>query len=155
MLQPERELPSIKRILLSFPELVLTAYPPEDLLLRPSIDRRIETALNKIKQAALPACLVIGYPCREQGKLYNSLAVIHGRANASRLTTKQCLPNYQVFDEKRYFEAGNKSCVLTIKGISVAFTICEDLWEAGPMQQAVKDGAQLMINIKRFALSPE
>tara|TARA_R100001143_G_C3360249_1_gene134990 strand:+ start:1850 stop:3472 length:1623 start_codon:yes stop_codon:yes gene_type:complete len=135
-----------KADIIVFPELVLTAYPPEDLLLRPSIDRRIETALNKIKQAALPACLVIGFPCREQGKLYNSLAVIHA-GECLATYHKQCLPNYQVFDEKRYFEAGNKSCVLTIKGISVAFTICEDLWEAGPMQQAVKDGAQLMINI--------
>lgn len=129
-----------------FPELVLTAYPPEDLLLRPSLDKRIAAALQEIKKAELPAYLVIGYPGRVDGKLYNMLGVFHsGQCLATYC--KQCLPNYQVFDEKRYFSAGDEACVLEIKNIPVAFTICEDLWEAGPMQQAKAVGAKLMINI--------
>lgn len=132
--------------LIVFPELVLTAYPPEDLLLRPSIDRRIETALEEIKAANLAAWLVVGHPCREGKKLYNSLSIIHARKCVGRYH-KQCLPNYQVFDEKRYFEAGDTSCVINIKNIPVAFSICEDLWEAGPMAKAVDAGAGLMVNI--------
>src|SRR6056300_749672 len=81
-----------------FPELVLTAYPPEDLLLRPSLDKRISTALDEIKKAKLPAWLVVGYPGRTDGKLYNMLSVFYkGQCLASY--HKQHLPNYQVFDE--------------------------------------------------------
>lgn len=129
-----------------FPELVLTAYPPEDLLLRPSLNKRIAAALQEIQEAELPVYLVVGYPGRVDGKLFNMLGVFHaGQCLATYC--KQCLPNYQVFDEKRYFSAGDKACVLEIKNIPVAFTICEDLWEAGPMQQAKTAGAKLMINI--------
>lgn len=129
-----------------FPELVLTAYPPEDLLLRASLDIRIEDALNKIRAKRFDAYLVIGYPGREAGLLYNMLCVIF-RGEIIATYKKQCLPNYQVFDEKRYFVAGNMPCVIDIKGIPVGFTICEDLWEPGPMAQAATGGAKLMINI--------
>jgi NAD+ synthase (glutamine-hydrolysing) len=129
-----------------FPELVLTAYPPEDLLLRPSIDRRIESALVEIRQAKIPAWLVIGHPSRHNKRLYNSLSVIH-KDQCVALYHKQCLPNYQVFDEKRYFDAGTDTCVLEIMGIPVAFSICEDLWEKEPMKAAARAGAKLMINI--------
>ena len=129
-----------------FPELVLTAYPPEDLLLRESLDIRIENALQRICEAAFDTHLVIGYPGREDGRLYNMLCVIY-RGDVIARYKKQCLPNYQVFDEKRYFEAGNSACVLNIKGIPTAFTICEDLWESGPMAQAANAGARLMVNI--------
>ncbi len=129
-----------------FPELVLTAYPPEDLLLRPSLDIRIGQALAVLCAARLPLVMVIGYPGRVDGQLYNMLAVIR---NGEIIGTyrKQCLPNYQVFDEKRYFLEGNAPLVLDIAGIPVGFTICEDLWEAAPMQQAKAAGARLMINI--------
>jgi NAD+ synthase (glutamine-hydrolysing) len=129
-----------------FPELILTAYPPEDLLLRPSLDKRIAAAIDEIKKAKLPAWLVVGYPGRVEGKLYNMLSVFYdGQCLASY--RKQLLPNYQVFDEKRYFSAGNEACVLEIKNVPVAFSICEDLWEEQPMQQAKQAGAKLMINI--------
>jgi NAD+ synthase (glutamine-hydrolysing) len=129
-----------------FPELVLTAYPPEDLLLRPSLDLRIARALDTLCAAQLPLYMVVGYPGREEGVLYNMLAVIH----AGRIVgtyRKQCLPNYQVFDEKRYFREGHEALVLDIGGIPVGFTICEDLWEAEPMQRTAAAGARLMINI--------
>ncbi len=129
-----------------FPELVLTAYPPEDLLLRPSLDIRISQALETLCAAKLPLCLVIGYPARSEGQLYNMLAVIR---NGEIIGTyrKQCLPNYQVFDEKRYFSRGHEPLVLDIYGLPVGFTICEDLWEQEPMRQAAAAGARLMVNI--------
>jgi NAD+ synthase (glutamine-hydrolysing) len=129
-----------------FPELVLTAYPPEDLLLRPSLDIRIRKALDALCAARLPLYMVIGYPGRIDGQLYNMLAVIRDGAIVGTYR-KQCLPNYQVFDEKRYFREGHEPLVLDVGGIPVGFTICEDLWEAGPMQQAAAAGARLMINI--------
>jgi NAD+ synthase (glutamine-hydrolysing) len=132
--------------LVVFPELVLTAYPPEDLLLRASLDIRIRSALEHIKTQQFDTHLVIGYPGREGEKLYNMLAVIY-RGEIVATYRKQCLPNYQVFDEKRYFHAGQDPCVLDIRGVPVGFTICEDLWEPGPMAQAAAAGARVMISI--------
>ena len=129
-----------------FPELVLTAYPPEDLLLRPSLDIRIAQALQALCAEKFPVCLVIGYPGRIDGHLYNMLAVIKDGVVIGTYC-KQCLPNYQVFDEKRYFKKGHKPLVINIAGIPVAFTICEDLWKNKPMHQARDAGAKLMINI--------
>ena len=132
--------------LIVFPELTLTAYPPEDLLLRPSLKLRIDRAIDAILQADLPIHIVLGFPESIDGKLFNALTVLEG---GSRLATyhKQCLPNYQVFDERRYFHAGDKPCVLQIAGIRLGFTICEDMWEQDPFKQAGDAGADLMINI--------
>jgi len=132
--------------LIVFPELTLTGYPPEDLLIRPSLQARIERALEKILEADLPGYIVVGFPEQVNFSLYNTLALIKGR---DRLATyhKQCLPNYQVFDERRYFNPGNDGCVFQIHGTRVAFTICEDLWELAPIVQAREAGAQLLINI--------
>ncbi len=129
-----------------FPELVLTSYPPEDLLLRASLDIRVESALQAIRDCKFDTHLVIGYPGREQGRLYNMLCVIY-QGNTLTTYKKQILPNYQVFDEKRYFDAGSQACVLNINNIPTGFTICEDLWAPGPMAQAQAAGAKLMINI--------
>ncbi len=129
-----------------FPELALTGYPPEDLLLRASLSIRIEKALQRIRDEKLSAHLVIGYPEREATKLYNSLAIV-GYGESLANYRKQHLPNYQVFDEQRYFEKGSEACVLEIGGQKVAFTICEDMWEHEPVLQARAAGAQLMINI--------
>lgn len=129
-----------------FPELVLTAYPPEDLLLRSSLDLRIESALAGILERKFDTVLVIGYPGREGGKLFNMLAVIYQGEIIARYK-KQILPNYQVFDEKRYFVPGDEACVIGINGVPVGFTVCEDLWETGPMAQAAAAGAKVMINI--------
>ena len=132
--------------LIVFPELTLTGYPPEDLLIRPSLQARIERALEKILEADLPGYIVVGFPEQVNCSLYNTLALINGR---ERLATyhKQCLPNYQVFDERRYFKPGNDGCVFQIHGTRVAFTICEDMWELAPVVQAREAGAQLLINI--------
>jgi len=129
-----------------FPELTLTGYPPEDLLLRPSLDLRIERALADIVNANLPLAVVVGYPKRIEGKLFNMAGVIQeGKLVAEY--AKQCLPNYQVFDEKRYFVAGKQACVFDLKGLPAAVTICEDIWFPEPMAQAKAAGARLMLNL--------
>ncbi|MEQ5837759.1 NAD+ synthase [Marinobacter sp. NFXS9] len=129
-----------------FPELALTGYPPEDLLLRPSLDGRVEEALDRLAAEKLPAALVVGTPVRRAGLLYNAAVVIEqGEHRAAYL--KQQLPNYQVFDEKRYFAAGTEPCVTLIQGVPVGITVCEDIWMDGPVEQAAAAGARLILNL--------
>jgi len=129
-----------------FPELTLTGYPPEDLLLRPGFTMAALRGLERVKQSISGIDVVIGYPIEESGGLYNAAALIrNGKIIGSY--HKQHLPNYSVFDEKRYFVAGQDACVVDIKGIPVALTICEDIWLPSPMQQAADAGAKLMLNL--------
>ncbi|MBL4580919.1 MAG: NAD+ synthase [Gammaproteobacteria bacterium] len=132
--------------IVAYPELALTGYPPEDLLFRPSLTIRIEKALQRIRDENLSAYLVIGYPERVGDKLFNALTIIKNGKQVANYR-KQHLPNYQVFDEQRYFDKGSDVCLLEIAGQKVAFTICEDMWEQEPVMQARAVGAQLMINI--------
>lgn len=129
-----------------FPELALTGYPPEDLLLRPSLARRLESAMARLRAANLPAALVVGYPELEHGELFNSLTVI---ARGERIANyrKQCLPNYQVFDERRYFTAGADKCTVEIAGLTLGFSICEDIWDEAPSAQFGADELDILINI--------
>lgn len=130
-----------------FPELTLSGYPPEDLLLRPSIALRVEQSLQAICAAMSgPAYAVVGYPLREDDRLYNVAGVLHGGEIIAQYR-KQCLPNYQVFDEKRYFVPGDEPCVFDIKGVKVGLSICEDIWEDGPTVKSVAAGAQLLLNL--------
>ncbi|MGA0290156.1 MAG: NAD+ synthase [Pseudohongiellaceae bacterium] len=129
-----------------FPELALTGYPPEDLLLRPSLKLRVEKALQHILQESIDPILVIGFPESTGGAVYNSLLVAKQGEIVAEYR-KQCLPNYQVFDERRYFAAGDRACTLDLKGTRIAFTICEDLWEDEPARQAKNAGAQMLVNI--------
>ena len=121
--------------LVVFPELCLTGYPPEDLLLRPSLDVRVAEALDELLAADLNAAMVIGMPLRERGLLYNAAVVIEGGKMTARYC-KQFPPNYQVFDEKRYFASGDRPCVVDIRGVPVGLTVCEDIWCDGPAPQA-------------------
>ena len=129
-----------------FPELAITGYPPEDLLLRPSLKPRIIKALDRICAADIDAYLVVGYPETTAEGVYNALAVLRGSKVIAGYR-KQHLPNYQVFDERRYFRAGSHPCVIDIAGARMAFTVCEDLWEPEPARQAKEAGAHLLVNI--------
>lgn len=131
-----------------FPELTLTGYPPEDLLLRASLTLRVEKALIRLKQAnqTQQCCWVIGLPFVEEGKLYNgAIALFQGEELIQY--GKQCLPNYQVFDEKRYFSAGSKSGVFRFKQHKIALNICEDIWHDEPLRQAAERGVDLVLNL--------
>ena len=129
-----------------FPELTLCGYPPEDLLLRSSMQRRIEQGLQRLQDEVRGIYLVVGYPWLEDELRYNACAVIADGQLLARYY-KQKLPNYRVFDEKRYFEPGTQPCVVDIKGVAVALSICEDIWLAEPMAQARDAGAQLMLSL--------
>ena len=140
--EQEREQPVI-----IFPELTLSGYPPEDLLLRPSIELRVNQSLEKICAAMTgSAYAIIGYPRREKDHLYNVAGVLH-RGQIICEYRKQCLPNYQVFDEKRYFSPGTGPLVVDIAGVPVGLSICEDIWEEEPTLAAAAAGAELLINI--------
>ena len=129
-----------------FPELCLTGYPPEDLLLRPSLDLRIAEALERLQQTNLEPAMVIGAPVRSGGLLYNAAVVVEKGEIRGRYF-KRCPPNYQVFDEKRYFAEGRGTLVMEFKGVPVGITVCEDIWKDGPLEDAAAAGAQLILNL--------
>lgn len=129
-----------------FPELTLTSYPPEDLLLRAELYHQIDQSLNEIVQYCDDIHVILGYPKRIDNKLYNACSVIH-QHSIVHTYHKQHLPNYGVFDEKRYFVADDHVCVFQIKDIPIALSICEDIWFSGPSEQAKSSGAELIINL--------
>lgn len=129
-----------------FPELALCGYPPEDLLLRSNMQQRIEQAVKELAERVPDIHLVVGYPWQENGCSFNRAAVLAGGRIVATYD-KQRLPNYKVFDEKRYFAAGTEPCVLQIKGVPVALSICEDIWHPEPMRKAREAGARLMLCI--------
>lgn len=129
-----------------FPELSISSYPPEDLLLRPAFNEYILAALDEIVAASKKIHVIIGYPIKQNGNLYNACSLIHN-GKIVKTYYKQHLPNYGVFDEKRYFTAGNETCLFEIKGITAAISICEDIWVPEPIQDAADAGAKIMFNI--------
>ncbi len=135
-----------KADLIIFPELALTAYPPEDLLLRANLYEQIQGALREILPLSENIDMIIGHPEQQGGRLYNACSYLRG-GKIQATYHKQNLPNYAVFDEKRYFTAGAANCLIQLADIPTAITICEDLWEAAPARQAAAQGAELLINI--------
>jgi NAD+ synthase (glutamine-hydrolysing) len=133
-----------------FPELCLTGYPPEDLLLRPSLGLRVEPALAELCAANSALCpdtaWILGYPGASARGLHNKACVIY-RGAIQADYAKQQLPNYQVFDERRYFIPGDSPCVLAFKGIAIGLLICEDLWFPEPIQALKVAGAQLIVSL--------
>ncbi|WP_257280490.1 NAD+ synthase [Endozoicomonas sp. ISHI1] len=131
--------------LVVFPELTLCGYPPEDLLLRPSMVLRIEQAISKLG-VVKGIDLVIGLPAMGAHGLENQAVVLRDGQVMARYA-KQHLPNYQVFDEKRYFMSGHEPCVYECKGVKLALTVCEDLWYPSSAQQAADAGAELVLSL--------
>ncbi len=129
-----------------FPELCICGYPPEDLLLRPEFLADVEAGLARICKQTEGIDLVIGYPWRKEGKLYNAAGVIRGGAVIAEYFKAE-LPNYSVFDEKRYFMPGEAPCVVTIAGVPMGITICEDIWKSSPAAQAAAAGARMILNL--------
>jgi len=132
--------------LLVFPELTITGYPAEDLLLRPGLYRQVDEALLAICGVIKHFDVVLGLPRLKDGKRYNSAVVIRA-GKVIESYDKWELPNYGVFDEQRYFTCGDSSGVFQLKGLSIGLTICEDIWQPEPAKAAVDDGAQLLINL--------
>jgi len=139
--------------LVVFPELTLTGYPPEDLLLRPGLIKRVEKGLVSLKSKIKGVAVLVGHPSGVvRADLYNAASLIaDGQCLASYF--KHHLPNYSVFDEKRYFVEGKEPCVVDYKGIRFGITICEDIWFAGPSAQAVDVGAEIILNLNASPFS--
>lgn len=133
--------------LVIFPELVLTGYPPEDLLLRPGLQKRVDKALHALKQQIKGVMIVVGHPAGKIGHdLYNAASVLmEGQCQLTYY--KQKLPNYSVFDEKRYFVEGRDASIIEIKGFKLGLSICEDIWFDGPTVQAVDAGAEVILTL--------
>ncbi|MDA7990347.1 MAG: NAD+ synthase [Gammaproteobacteria bacterium] len=129
-----------------FPELAVSGYPPEDLLLRGDFLRACARSLAQIKKAARGIDVIVGHPLLEGEKVYNALSLLRG-GKTRALYRKRCLPNYAVFDEKRYFHAGNEACVAEIKGLRAGFCICEDIWRDAAARESAKRGADLLVCI--------
>jgi NAD+ synthase (glutamine-hydrolysing) len=132
--------------LLVLPELVLSGYPPEDLLFHRGFRRRIDDALARLAAAASGIDILAGYPEYTSGTIHNTAAWLRDGACIARYR-KQVLPNYQVFDEKRYFTPGSGPVVVELEGIRIAPLICEDVWHEGPAAAARAAGADLCISL--------
>ena len=132
--------------LLTFPELAITGYPPEDLLLKPQFIEQNRESLTKIMEHSSDIAVVVGF-VDSDGDIYNAAAVLYNRKLVG-VYHKFYLPNYGVFDEDRYFQAGREYPVFIIYGIGIGITICEDMWyEAGPAIVQAYAGARVLLNI--------
>jgi NAD+ synthetase len=127
------------------PELALSGYPPEDLLMRPDFYRACAEQLDAVARAA-PLPIVVGYPEESAGRRYNAASLLAGGRVAATYR-KRRLPNYEVFDEERYFSAGQESCVIDLNGVSCGLVICADVWESGATEAAAQAGAELMLTL--------
>jgi NAD+ synthase (glutamine-hydrolysing) len=128
------------------PELTLAGYPPEDLLFHRGFRHQIGKALERVTSAARGIGVVVGYPEYSGAQIFNSAALLDDGAMLAN-HRKACLPNYRVFDEKRYFEAGAQPTVAPFHGFALGVLICEDIWEPEPAQLARSQGAEILIVI--------
>jgi NAD+ synthase (glutamine-hydrolysing) len=132
--------------LLTFPELAITGYPPEDLLLKPQFIKQNRESLDKIIEHSSGIAIVVGF-VDSDADIYNAAAVLYNKKLIG-IYHKFYLPNYGVFDENRYFQAGKECPVFTIYGIGIGITVCEDIWyETGPATVQASAGARLLVNI--------
>ena len=129
-----------------FPELALTGYPPEDLLLRPHFHVQVEQALQRVVEGSEGIDVILGYPAAQETRLYNACSLIRDREVVTTYH-KRNLPNYGVFDEKRYFSEGEELNLVDTPDFKVALSVCEDLWTEDHIRAAAAAGAELLINI--------
>ncbi|OAI11193.1 NAD+ synthase [Methylomonas lenta] len=129
-----------------FPELCVSGYPPEDLLLRDDFIQHAQHAVDAIAAQVQDIDLVIGYPQRKGSDLYNTAVVLRNGQIIAEYH-KNALPNYGVFDEQRYFKAGQQTCLFTIKDTRLALTICEDIWQTGIIANNRNAGADLILTL--------
>jgi NAD+ synthase (glutamine-hydrolysing) len=129
-----------------FPELALSGYPPEDLLMRPSFLRDCAEAIETIASGVSGIVAVVGWPQAAGSVVYNAASVMRD-GKIEQTYRKRELPNYAVFDERRYFDVDpdREDCVFEVKGVPVGLIICEDLWFAEPIASTVRTGAQIVL----------
>ncbi|UXZ04443.1 NAD+ synthase [Moraxella nasicaprae] len=128
-----------------FPELSLVGYPPEDLLLRPTLGERVKDAMAKLAEID-GIVTILGYPHIDQHGTFNSAAILQGGVQKG-FYHKQCLPNYGIFDEVRYFKQGRNQVLFDYKGATIGLLICEDIWHEHPIKALKEQGADLVVVI--------
>lgn len=154
--------------LVVFSELAITGYSPEDLLFRADVHLQVQQAIATIQKqtAKLDIAVLIGYPALNESCTHHSADSSHYDSNSNKKSAplrncaaliengkfqatyyKRALPNYGVFDEKRYFTAGNETCVVQFKGIRLGILICEDLWQPEFIDETVAAGAELILSL--------
>lgn len=134
--------------IVAFPELALCGYPPEDLLLNRQFIKDNKKAIAGLAEKNEGITVIAGFPCEKEGKLFNAAAIIGAEGGGLRTYFKIYLPNYGVFDEKRYFTPGEEPLVIDAKGYKVGVNICEDIWEeTGPILEQKAAGAEIIINL--------
>ena len=132
--------------LVLFPELALTGYPPEDLLIKTRFLRDAAERLDELAEAADGIVAIVGYP-QLRDDVYNAAAVL-ADGGVQAVYRKMYLPNYGVFDEQRYFQQGTEPALIEVEGVPVGITICEDIWQPGPPATSeALAGAQVIANI--------
>ena len=131
--------------LVVFPELTLSGYPPEDLLIRPSFLATCDEVIHALARDSGEVAALVGFP-HSEGEVYNAAALLRDGAIRA-IAHKQALPNYGVFDDQRYFRAGHASTVIELDGVRLGVLICEDVWQAEPAAQAAAAGAELLVVI--------
>ncbi len=129
-----------------FPELGICGYPPEDLLFHAGLRRDVEAAVAEVREAVFGIAIVVGFPEYDGKHIYNACVVLHDGKTVAQYR-KHLLPNYAVFDEKRYFEPGRDAAVFRLKGIRFGLNICEDVWAPGPMAASRSAGAECVLVI--------
>jgi NAD+ synthase (glutamine-hydrolysing) len=128
------------------PELAVSGYPPEDLLFHSGMRLQVAESLQRLQQEIRGITLIAGYPEYEGATIFNAAIVIRdGEIIANH--RKACLPNYRVFDEKRYFTPGTQPTIIEMNGIRAGVLVCEDAWDSGPARQARESGAQVLLVI--------
>lgn len=128
------------------PELAVSGYPPEDLLFHSGMRTQVAESIERLKREVRGITLIAGYPEYDGSLIFNSAIVIRdGVVLANH--RKSCLPNYRVFDEKRYFTPGTQPTVLELQGVKVGVLVCEDVWEPHPARQSRAAGAQVLLVI--------
>ena len=136
-----------------YPELTVTGYPPEDLLLKSAFVRHNRLAVDRIAAATRSCVAAVGFVHAEDGRLYNAVAMCR-EGSIFAVYKKQLLPNYSVFDEERYFEPGPQvedgrvAGVFSVHGVTVGVSVCEDIWSAdGPARTQSDAGARILLNL--------
>ena len=129
-----------------FPELSVCGYPPEDLLFHSGLRWEVEKAINEIRESVRGIAVLIGFPEYEEGRIHNACAVFRDGELLAHYRKRQ-LPNYSVFDEERYFEAGKDASVFALNGIRIGLNICEDIWSTVPLAASRRAGAECIIAI--------
>jgi NAD+ synthase (glutamine-hydrolysing) len=128
------------------PELAVSGYPPEDLLFHAGMRAQVARSIGRLKREVHGITLIAGYPEYDGSRIFNSAIVIEGGRVIGN-HRKACLPNYRVFDEKRYFTPGVDPTVVDLGGTKAGVLVCEDIWEAEPARQALDAGAQVLLVI--------